>query len=339
MRLSSNPKLATIAKTLAAMSLAGSMLALSACADETGGSPTASPAASTTPSASPSPSKAKITPAKDLSKITVEGDFGKAPKVKVPTPWGIAATQTKVLKPGNGAVIKEGVVEVNYQGVNGRTGETFDESFTGGKAIAFNLDQVVPGFKKGLVGQRVGSRVLIAMTGPDGYDASGGNPDAGIELGDSLLFVVDIVSAQLTGPEGTTVKPRAGLPTVVDKDGTPVVTLPKGNPPAKLEVQPLIAGKGRKVGATDQVTIHYQWLTWSDGKVVEQNFGKPAESTPLAGLIPGLQKALTGQTVGSRVLVVVPPADGYPNGNESPKVGKDDTSVFVVDILFSEAGQ
>ena len=26
-------------------------------------------------------------------------------------------------------------------------------------------------------------------------------------------------------------------------------------------------------------------------------------------------KGLTGQTVGSRVLLVVPPADGYPNGN------------------------
>ena len=38
--------------------------------------------------------------------------------------------------------------------------------------------QVVPGFSKGLTGQRQGSRVLIAMPGKDGYDASGGSPQA-----------------------------------------------------------------------------------------------------------------------------------------------------------------
>ena len=42
-------------------------------------------------------------------------------------------------------------VEVNYYGVNGRTGKKFDESFTTGQPVAFSLAQVVPGFS-GLVG-------------------------------------------------------------------------------------------------------------------------------------------------------------------------------------------
>ena len=106
-----------------------------------------------------------------------------------------------------GPLVGEGQsVEVNYYGVNGRTGKKFDESFTNGQPVAFSLAQVVPGFSKGLVGQRQGSRVLIAMPGKDGYDPMGGNPQAGIEVGDTLIFVVDLVDVQLAGPEGSTVQ-------------------------------------------------------------------------------------------------------------------------------------
>ena len=93
-------------------------------------------------------------------------------------------------------------MSVNYYGVNGRTGKKFDESFSRGQAVTFSLAQVVPGFSKGLTGQKQGSRVLIAMPGSDGYDASGGSPQAGIEVGDTLIFVVDIEATTLSGPEG-----------------------------------------------------------------------------------------------------------------------------------------
>ena len=147
------------------------------------------------------------------------GGYGKEPKVKVDSPWAIDKTRTKVLEPGKGPVIGEGQsVEVNYYGVNGRTGKKFDESFTRGKPIAFSLAQVVPGFSKGLVGQRQGSRVLIAMPGKDGYDATGGSPQAGIEVGDTLIFVVDRGRCAAFRARGHEVQPKAGLPTV-DRQG------------------------------------------------------------------------------------------------------------------------
>ena len=170
-------------------------------------------------------------------------------------------------------------VEVNYYGVNGRSGEMFDESFSTGKSIAFNLGQVVPGFSKGLVGQRQGSRVLIAMPGSDGYDPSGGNPQAGIEIGDTLIFVVDLVGVQLAGPEGEKVTPKAGLPTVADKNGQPEITVPKTDPPAQLQVQPLIKGKGQEVGQNDTITFDYRWVRWSDGKLLEESYSsEPANA-------------------------------------------------------------
>ncbi|WP_284255574.1 FKBP-type peptidyl-prolyl cis-trans isomerase [Pseudolysinimonas kribbensis] len=57
------------------------------------------------------------------------------------------------------------------------------------------------------------------------------------------------------------------------------------------------------------------------------------------GVIPGFAKALVGQKVGSQVIVMIPPADGYGSGG-SPEVGikGTDTLVFVIDILAVAAG-
>ena len=145
------------------------------------------------------------------------------------------------------------------------------------------------------------------------------------------------LQSQLTGPAGSKVTPKSGLPAVADKGGTPQITIPRSDPPTKLQVQPLIKGTGKKIGAQDTVTINYTWATWSDGKVVEQTYGSKPADTPLSGLLPGIVKGLTGQTVGSRVLLVVPPAQGYPEGNESPKINKGETLVFVVDVLFARS--
>jgi peptidylprolyl isomerase len=336
-------------KSLSALALSSALLVLSACGSDNSSetAPSESPSAAVSsaastasPSASASPAK-KIPASTNLDAITVSGDYGKAPKVTVKSPWAINKTQTLVLKPSDGATVKSGQsVEVNYFGVDGRTGKKFDDSFSRGAPVAFNLDQVVAGFKKGLVGQKQGSRVLVAMPGSDGYDASGGSPEAGINVGDSLIFVVDVVGVQLSEPQGAKVAPKAGLPTVTGALDKPSITVPKTDPPTTLVAQPLITGKGKKIAATDTITFNYRWVAWKDGRLLEESYSQPAAgSAPLAQLLPGMQKGLVNQTVGSRVLLVIPPAEAYPNGNEKPKVAKGETLVMVVDLLFTAAGQ
>jgi len=322
------------------------LLTLAACGEDGTGTDTSAPAASASsarsasPSASPSKAPVKAKPSTDLSAVAVSGDFGKEPKVRVKAPWAIDKTRSKVLEPGDGPEVTAGqTVEVNYYGVNGRTGKKFDDSFSRGQSIAFPLDQVVPGFSKGLVGQRQGSRVLIAMPGSDGYDASGGSPQAGIQVGDTLTFVVDVVAVPLAGPVGTEVTPKQGLPTVTDVRGTPKITMPKTAPPKTLQVQPLIKGEGKKVGPGDTITFNYLWVAWKDGRTLETTYGSKPANYQLSGLLPGMAQGLAGQTVGSRVLLVIPPAQGYPNGNAQPKVEKGETLVMVVDLLFTQAGQ
>jgi len=300
--------------------------------------PTASASASTSGSASASASAhPSITPSTNLDGITVTGDLGKLPTVKIPAPWGIDKTQSKTLIQGTGPAVTAGsMIEVNYWGANGYTGSVFDESFTAGKPISYAVSGFITGFQTGVIGQKVGSRVLIGITGPDGYDSNGGNANIGIEVGDCLVFVVDIISVSATGPSGDTVTPPAGLPTVSGDLKAPVVTIDtKATPPSTLTVQPLIKGTGKAVTATSTVRVDYAEYAWSTGKVVKQTYGYSPLDGALSTTIPGWQTGLVGQTVGSRVLLIVPPAQAYPSGNPRIDVKSGETMVYVVDILFS----
>ena len=117
-----------------------------------------------------------------------------APNITVENPFSVDATQVKVLVDGDGAVVPETAsVSVCYVGVNGRTGETFDSAYANGSPVTFPLDGVIPGFSKAIAGQKVGSKVGVAMTSADGY--ASGNPQAGIEVGDTLVFEISILGA------------------------------------------------------------------------------------------------------------------------------------------------
>ena len=316
-----------------------SLIALSACsdADETA-SPSASPSVSASPSASgsaspsvsPSPSQS-VSPSPDLSLVTVSD--GETPEVTVPAPWGIASTQSKVLKPGGEQLLTESsVVTINYVGVNGTTGEIFDSSYERGEPATFPLQGVVPGFQKGLEGQAVGSRVLIGMPSEDGYPE--GTPDGSIAAGDSIVFVVDILSANFDDATGEAVTPAAGLPTVTMTDGKPELTVPAGvAAPAELTVQPLIKGPGAAITEASTIQVRYRAWTYADGELW-QDAWQPQEG-PLANLIPGWTEGLVGQTGGSRVMLVVPPAKAYPDGlpQATPSLAPGQTLVYVIDIL------
>ena len=63
-----------------------------------------------------------------------------------------------------------------------------------GTPAEFSLDGVIPGFKKALEGQKVGSTVGVAVAPADGYPE--GQPAAGIQAGDTLVFVLKILSAK-----------------------------------------------------------------------------------------------------------------------------------------------
>lgn len=118
-----------------------------------------------------------------------------APVVTVETPFSVTETQVKTLSAGDGPVVEPTAeVSVCYMGVDGRDGHVFDSSYQRGAPVDFPLEGVVPGFQKAIAGQKVGSTVAVAMTSDDGYPQ--GQPRAGIEPGDSLIFAIKILDAR-----------------------------------------------------------------------------------------------------------------------------------------------
>src|SRR5690606_8381969 len=109
---------------------------------------------------------------------------------------------------------------------------------------------VMPGFHDGLVGQKVGSRVLLAIPPEQAYGPTG-NMTVGVMPTDSVIYVVDIKAAYNLQEKagGFTVEPPKDLPKVSTKGGFPSkISIPKGaKAPTKPVVQPLIRGEGAEV--------------------------------------------------------------------------------------------
>jgi peptidylprolyl isomerase len=96
----------------------------------------------------------------------------------------------KDLKTGTGAEVSTGAtVTVNYIGVSCSTGAVFDESYTK-QPIAFPLTNVIPGFRDGLLGMKVGGRRLLGIPPDQGYGDQASGP---IAAGETLWFVIDLV--------------------------------------------------------------------------------------------------------------------------------------------------
>jgi peptidylprolyl isomerase len=277
-----------------------------------------------------------------LGAITVEGNAGEKPTLKFDAPFSVSKTVDAELATGTGnKLVKDQKITFDFVVVDGRTGKELGTSYGASPAYAvLDKAQVSPGIVKGLIGASVGSRVLIAVAPKDGLTK--GVTGKGVKKNDTLLFLVDVkgVRTPLTRATGDTVTPPAGLPTVVlDSAGKPTITVPASGvgAPTGLVVQPLVVGTGPVVTSGQTITVHYTGVIWGSGKQFDSSWDRGTSidfSIGTGSVIKGWDEALVGQTVGSQLLVVVPPGKGYGTaGNTSAGITGTDTLVFVVDIL------
>lgn len=133
----------------------------------------------------------------ELQLPVASGSFGDKPTLTFPETDIPTDLQVVVLSEGDGDAVPAGAnLEVHYLGqVWG--GRIFDNSYDRGSSISFpiGVGSVIAGWDRGLVGQRIGSRVLLSIPPADGYGVRG-MPQAGIKGTDTLVFVVDIVGAK-----------------------------------------------------------------------------------------------------------------------------------------------
>jgi FKBP-type peptidyl-prolyl cis-trans isomerase len=78
--------------------------------------------------------------------------------------------------------------------------------------------------------------------------------------------------------------------------------------------------------------VHYLGTAWETGEVFDSSFerGAPAEFQ-VGGVVQGFKEALLGQTVGSTIIVTMPPALGY-GGSEGHAL-QTSTLVFYIQIV------
>jgi len=114
----------------------------------------------------------------------------------------------------------------------------------------------------------------------------------------------------------------------------PVVKVEAPFSVTETQVHTLRPGDGPVVAPTATVSVCYQGVNGRDGSVFDSSYerGAPAEFS-LDGVVPGFQKAIAGQKVGSTVAVAMVPADGYPEGQPAAGIQKGDTLIFAIKIL------
>lgn len=113
---------------------------------------------------------------------------------KTPKPDG--TLKSAELRSGTGPVVKKGqTIFVRYLGQVYRGKKPFDETYSTAPAgFQIGIGKVITGWDKTLVGQKVGSEVMLEIPPKDGYKKAG-SPQAGIKGTDTLYFVVDVIGA------------------------------------------------------------------------------------------------------------------------------------------------
>ncbi|HEY7144471.1 MAG TPA: FKBP-type peptidyl-prolyl cis-trans isomerase [Streptosporangiaceae bacterium] len=273
----------------------------------------------------------------------MSGPFGKAPAVKIPSKKAGSNLSVKTEIAGNGPALAKTDAFVGNYVVYIWSGSTHKLALsTYNQAPQVLSGSLLPGLETALRGKKMGSRVLAVLPPKYAYGKTG-NSQVGVKANDTLVFVVDMIkdfpaTASASGSQVS--NGGSGLPTVVPHPGSaPTVKIPSTSPSGKLVVKTLIKGTGAPLAKGQEVITQYVGVLYRTGKTFDSSwsrgapFGFQLDASP-AQIIPGWDKGLVGVPIGSRVLLVIPPKDGYgKTGNSQAGIKGTDTLVFVVDIL------
>ncbi len=293
-------------------------------------------------SSSPAP------PANPNTSVTATGTFGKAPSVKIPAKKAASNLFIRTEVQGSGTPLASTDAFLGNYVVYIWSGSTHKLALSTYTATPQVLSgKLLPGLTTALDGKKMGSRVLAVLPPKYGY-GSAGNSQVGVTGTDTLVFVVDMIKsyAGTASASGTHVSSGGGsLPTVsATANSAPTVKIPTTAPPSNLVVKTLIKGSGPPVAKGQEVVTQYVGLNWRTRTTFDSSwsrgapFGFEIDASP-AQIISGWDKGLLGIPVGSRVMLVIPPKDGYGStGQAQAGIKGTDTLVFVVDVLDAAKG-
>jgi peptidylprolyl isomerase len=267
-----------------------------------------------------------------MAGVKATGEPGKKPTVTFHTPMTVVNNSYAVLQEGNGAALqKDNHICVQAVAFNAKDGSEMMSTWekdTPDCSMVMNEEGINKTYYNVIKDQKINSTVAFGVNDKN-------------QSKTSYIMVLTLVSQSksLTRAKGEKVKDiPADLPKVtLASNGSPSIDFNGYKPGDQLVSQTLIKGSGKKVAETDTIDAHYTgWVMGKDGKPSQFDSswsrGKAAQFS-LQQVVKGWTQGLAGQTVGSQVLLVIPPELGYGN-QEKDKIPANSTLYFVVDILY-----
>ncbi|MHA7156154.1 FKBP-type peptidyl-prolyl cis-trans isomerase [Arthrobacter sp. TMN-50] len=274
-----------------------------------------------------------------LESVRVDGGSDEeAPEVTFESPLEVTGPAAATITTGEGEPIANGDrVSFHLVGLNAEDGAVLGDTYSAGQPqtldLTEQLQEVDPELYEVLLGTTIGSQIAYT-TVLEGQDPQ-------------QLIVMRVLSAEEAPPVPEVLTPEevekldadGQLPTFTfDDDDAPVIDIPDNEPSDDLVIKVLEAGDGEVLTEADTITANYAGWRWEDGEQFDSSYpgGEPVEF-PLTGVIEGWTKGLAGQTVGSKVLLVIPAPMGY--GDPAPEGRPSGTLAFYVEIVEKVAAE
>lgn len=129
---------------------------------------------------------------------------------------------------------------------------------------------------------------------------------------------------------------EALLPTASGKFGEkPTITFPDTPPVTSLQRQILTEGDGPVAEEGDTVIVNYYGVVWGGTEPFDNSYdrGEPFNFAIGGQVITGWSIGLEGVAAGSRVLLTIPPENGYGAAGSGDTIPGGSTLSFVVDVI------
>lgn len=155
--------------------------------------------------------------------------------------------------------------------------------------------------------------------------ASSTSPSTSAPAADPSRPAIDFDGAPVT-VEGITVSGTL--------DTKPVIEFTPGITATTLQSYDIVEGNGAVVEPGADLVVHYVGVGGTSGTQFDASweYGTPGMFN-LAGLIPGWQQGLPGMKEGGRRLLVIPGDLAYGDNSPIESIGKNETLIFVIDVL------
>ena len=277
-----------------------------------------------------------------------------ATSASFPTPLVAKTPQVSVSKAGKGSPVQNGdQVDYTFTIYNGKTGEKIGGATDPQRAGAVTT-KTSTSISKALICATAGERLSLVSTVKQAFGKGAG----GTQFADGLtvVVVVDVKDHFLGKANGINQLPIDGMPNVITAvNGQPGIVIQELDKPTTLKLSTIKAGSGPVVKKNDTVHLKYTGWSWpasSGDKPVIWPGGTSSDGTAVpdgeatwtsdqaadikvtsTGLPVGLYKALLGAKVGSQILAVIPPKDGFGQSAATYGFAATDTIIMVVDVL------